>query len=165
MAGCVQGHDGSLQMHEAEGLDFWGGHEPDPTFTYDPNAAIFIWPSPKHNDVIVLYDNEDTLTISDCWVLCPYHEEISYHYKDYVCKDVDIPATVIKITKTKHTVRFQGNIILGGDVELEWDDMLLGVNNIVFDSWFENLTVLEIRENWGIDIVRSFEVKQKANEN
>jgi hypothetical protein len=74
------------------------------------------------------------------------------------------PNYVFVIQRSKHTVRFQGNIILGGDVELEWDDMTWMAGDLAFERWFRNLTVEEIRENWGMDIIRSYEIEQKAKE-
>ena len=71
------------------------------------------------------------------------------------------PITFFVITKEKHKMRFQGVIMIGGDIELEWDDFTLGAQEYAFDNWLKGLTVEEIRENWGIDVIKSFEIEAK----
>jgi len=58
----------------------------------------------------------------------------------------------------KHTVRFQALITMGGDVELEWGDYIVQADHLAFYEWFDNLTIKEIRDNWGYDVVRYEEI-------
>ena len=59
----------------------------------------------------------------------------------------------------KHKVRFQGYVMIGGDVELEWDDSTFMAESTAFDNWFGNLTIKEIRESWGFDVVNRMEIE------
>ena len=109
-----------------------------------------VWPggsSGKHDEVAEL---KIRLTNLRCEIraLEERIEELENPTEDITCT-----IGTISITTDKHTVRFQGYIMVGGDVELEWDDFTLFAEEIAFDGWWENLTVKEIRENWGIDFV------------
>ena len=61
---------------------------------------------------------------------------------------------IIFSSPTKHKVRFQGHISIGGEVELEWDKLTLWAESTAFDNWLQDLTIKEIREKWGFDVVK-----------
>lgn len=65
------------------------------------------------------------------------------------------------VKETPHTIRFHGMIFIGGDVKLMYSDMIFQGEDFAFRKWFENLTVKELREKWGYDVLRHFEVNDE----
>ncbi len=60
---------------------------------------------------------------------------------------------------TPHIIRFQGNLIVGGDVLLYYSDLVLLAEQTTFDKWFEKMTIKELRDRgYLIDIIHRKEI-------
>ena len=73
------------------------------------------------------------------------------------------PSSWVFMTKeTSHRVNFQGQIIIGGEVELLYSDLAVEGRHFAFRKWFENLTVKELIEKYGFDITNIKEIRAET---
>lgn len=84
-------------------------------------------------------------------------------YKDNTTTTPYAVIYVPEIKETPHRIRFIGVIHVGGEIVLSYKNDYFDESD-AFKEWLDSLTVKELRENWGIDLIRHREVPKEGKE-